>query len=338
MKKVFSFIVAISVIMLLAACGNFGSASGDRIIIRASTSASQGHSSHLGLEEFKRLVEEKSNGEITVEVYHSGQLGDDRSSTEAVQLGIQEVVVASDANVAPFVPELNVLAFPYLFPNSEVAHKVLDGEIGQELLKSFEEKNMIGLGFMENGFRNITNSKKPIESVNDLEGLKLRVMNNDVHIDFFRTLGANPTPMAFTELYTGLQQGAVDAQENPNALIYQSKFHEVQKYLTETRHVYSAYAFLMNKKFFESLSEEHQKIIQESAEEAVKFQREENARQDEEAKELMIESGIQYNEISEEVFNEMREKAQPIIEKYSGKVGEEIVEKIYNAVDEASKQ
>ncbi|WP_152658482.1 TRAP transporter substrate-binding protein [Oceanobacillus sp. CFH 90083] len=343
MKKVLvSLFLILSVI--LAACGSGNGAeggegssgSGDQIVMRAGTGANQEHSTYLGLEKFKEIVEEKSDGSIEVEVYHSGQLGDDREMAEAVQLGSQEVVVASDANLSPFVSEVNVLGFPFLFPTREVAHEVLDGEAGQAILDKFDEKNMVGLAYWENGFRNITNSRQPIESVEDLSGLKLRTMSSDLHIDVFAELGANPTPMAFTELYTGLQQGTVDGQENPNPLIYQQKFHDVQDYLSETRHVYTPYLFLVSKGFYDELSDEHKQIIEEAALEAGEYQREENHKQDQEALESLVEEGIEVNEVSEEVRNEMQTIIEPLLEDYSQEIGEDIVNQIYEAVEEAS--
>ncbi|MEK4803133.1 MULTISPECIES: TRAP transporter substrate-binding protein [Oceanobacillus] len=348
MKKLIFTSLIVLILGILSACGGSNnetsgdggstSESGETLKLRAATGSVQDHSSYKGLEKFKEIVEEKAEGAIEVELYHSGQLGDDRAMTEAVQLGTQEMAIVSVGNVTPFVPESAIVEFPFIFPSNEVAYEVLDGPAGQKILDKFPEKNMIGLGFWENGFRNVTSNVQQIETAEDFEGLKLRTMSNDVHIDAFKALGANPTPMAFTELYTGLQQGAVDGQENPYPLIYLNKFFEVQKYMSDTQHVYSPYLVLLSKNFYDQLTEEQQGIVKEAAIEAGKYQREVNQEQVQEYLQEIIDSGkIEFTEVSEEARNEMKELVQPVIDQHSDVVGEDIVDAIYDAVEKASK-
>jgi TRAP-type transport system periplasmic protein len=212
MKKIFAMMMAALMVFVLAACGGSNEAQNDSAsnnggsaevkTIRAGIGLNDQHPQFKGLLKFKEIVEEKTNGAIVVEAYHSGQLGDDRTMTEALQLGTQEVTIPSTAPLANFVPEYSVFDFPFLFPNEEVADKVLDGEVGQGFLQKLESQNLVGLSYWENGFRDVTNSERAIETVEDFKGLKLRTMENDLHLEAFRALGANPTPMAFTELFT----------------------------------------------------------------------------------------------------------------------------------------
>ncbi|GEL77745.1 TRAP transporter substrate-binding protein [Tenuibacillus multivorans] len=352
MKKFFLFLVVSLFALLLVACGgeedNTGesqngenvSASGDGEVktIRAGIGLNQDHPQYKGLLKFKEIVEEETDGDIVVETYHSGQLGDDRSMTEALQLGSQEVTVPSTAPLANFVPEFSVFDIPFLFPSEEVADEVLAGEVAQDLLKKLEEKDLVGLAYWENGFRDLTNSERPVETIEDFEGLDIRTMENDLHLEAFKTLGANPTPMAFTELFTALQQGTVDGQENPYATIYLENFYEVQDYVSDTHHVYSPFVFLMSKQFYDGLTEEQQQIVRDAAIEAgehqIKLNREANA----EYLQSLIDEGMQYSEISDEERQKMVDAVQPVIEDFKDDIGPDVVDGIYEAVEQAQSE
>lgn len=349
MKKLFGLFSMVLLITVLAACGNGGaessggegeSASGDSgetKTIKAGIGLNSDHPQYKGLLKFKEIVEEKTDGAIKVDTYHSGQLGDDRSMTEALQLGTQEVVVPSTAPLANFVPEFSVFDIPFLFPNEQVADEVLDGEVGQELLGKLEEQNLVGLAYWENGFRDLTNSERAVASVDDFDGLKIRTMENDLHLDAFKALGANPTPMAFTELFTAMQQGTVDGQENPYATIYLQKFYEVQEHVSNTHHIYSPFVFLMSKSFYDGLTEDQQKIVKDAAVEAGKHERKLNREANEKYLKQLQEEGMEYTEISDEARQEMVDAVAPVIEEYKSKIGEETVDKVYKAIEEAQK-
>ncbi|REJ08827.1 TRAP transporter substrate-binding protein [Halobacillus trueperi] len=349
MKKLFGLLSMVLLITVLAACGNGGaesssgegeSASGDSgetKTIKAGIGLNSDHPQYKGLLKFKEIVEEKTDGAIKVDTYHSGQLGDDRSMTEALQLGTQEVVVPSTAPLANFVPEFSVFDIPFLFPNEQVADEVLDGEVGQELLGKLEEQNLVGLAYWENGFRDLTNSERAVASVDDFDGLKIRTMENDLHLDAFKALGANPTPMAFTELFTAMQQGTVDGQENPYATIYLQKFYEVQDHVSNTHHIYSPFVFLMSKSFYDGLTEDQQKIMKDAAVEAGKHERKLNREANEKYLKQLQEEGMEYTEISDEARQEMVDAVAPVIEDYKSKIGEETVDKVYKAIEEAQK-
>ncbi|WP_096199028.1 TRAP transporter substrate-binding protein [Bacillus sp. FJAT-45350] len=349
MKKLLSTFLLGSMAMVMAACGGAGDDTGgatDPVVdegapaatthtIRAGIGLNNEHPQYKGLLKFKEIVEERTNGEIVVETYHSSQLGDDRSMMEALQLGTQEVTVPSTAPIANFVPEFTVFDFPFLFPSSEVADEVLDGEVGQKLLDMLDAQNLVGLAYWENGFRNVTNSRRAIETLEDFKGLSLRTMENELHLDAFRALGANPTPMAFGELFTALQQGTVDGQENPYATIYLEGLYEVQDHVSNTNHIYSPFVFLMSKSFFDGLSEELQAIVQDAALEAGQYQRELNRVANAEYLESLQEVGMTYTEISEEERTKIVETVQPVLQKYVDRVGEEIVNEVYDAIEAA---
>ena len=347
MKKYLTVFLLAFTVLALVACGNDKGSSGEKADgdskvevkkIRAGIGLNDSHPQYLGLLKFKEIVEDKTNGEILVETYHSGQLGDDRTMTEGLQLGSQEVTVPSTAPLANFVPEYNVFDFPFLFPNEEVADKVLDGEVGQKFLDKLSDQNLVGLAYWENGFRDVTNSKHAIATAADFKGLKLRTMENELHLEAFRALGANPTPMAFTELFTALQQKTVDGQENPIATIYLQKYYEVQSHVSNTNHVYSPFVFLMGKTFYDGLTAEQQVIVQDAAIESGVYQRQLNREANAEFLEELQKEGTIYTEITPEAREEMIKLVQPSIDKYTEKIGKEIVQEVYDAIEKASKE
>lgn len=351
MKKLLSMFGIALMVLFLAACGGGnddeagdtnenaggGADSGEVKKIRAGIGLNDAHPQYKALLKFKELVEERTDGQIEVETYHSSQLGDDRTMTEALQLGSQEVTIPSTAPLANFIPEFSVFDFPFLFPSEEVADKVLDGEVGQKFLEMLPEQNLVGLAYWENGFRDVTNSVRPIATAADFKGLKLRTMENQVHIEAFQALGANPTPMALGELFTAMQQGTVDGQENPYATIELQKFYEVQDHVSNTHHIYSPFVFLMSKSFYDGLTEEQQKIVKEAAVEAGQFNRELNRETNEKSLQNLIDAGMTYTEVTPEAHAEMKELVQPTIEKYSKQIGEDLVKEVMDAIEAASK-
>lgn len=339
MKKIFSLFVLAMMVLVLAACGGSddasegsGEGSGETKTIRAGIGLNDSHPQYQALLKWKELVEERTDGAITVETYHSSQLGDDRAMTEALQIGSQEVTIPSTAPIANFVPEYSVFDFPFLFPNEQVADKVLDGEVGQKFLDMLEDQNLVGLAYWENGFRDITNSERPIESADDFSGLKLRTMENQLHLDAFKALGANPTPMAFGELFTAMQQGTVDGQENPIPTIYLQGFYEVQDYVSATHHIYSPFVFLMSKEFFDGLTEEQQTIVTEAAVEAGALNRELNREATAQNVEDLKAEGMEYNELTPEARQEMVDIVQPVLDQYAETIGKDLVQEVYDAI------
>ncbi|WP_089961689.1 TRAP transporter substrate-binding protein [Limnohabitans sp. 2KL-3] len=238
-------------------------------------SISVGQNSHQGeaIDTLAKEVEKRTNGRIKIQNFYSASLGSERESIESVQLGTQELTTTSTGPVPNFVPETRILDVPFLFRDKAHARAVLDGPIGQELLATFEPKGMKALAWGENGVRHMTNSKRAVNSPDDLKGLKMRTMENSVHVAAYKSLGIVTTPMAFAEVFTALQQGTVDGQENPLSVIMAANFDQVQKHLTLTGHVYSPAVILMNKGTFDKLSAADKKIFLDSAKEAVKVNR-----------------------------------------------------------------
>src|SRR5436309_4501994 len=231
--------------------------------------------SHYGvaIDAFAREVEKRTNGRYKIQNFYAGALGAERESIEGIQLGTLDLTMTSTGPVPNFVPEVAVLDIPFLFRDYAHARAVLDGPIGQEMLTKFDAKGIKALAWGENGFRHMTNNKRPVTAPDDLKGLKMRTMENPIHIEAYRQFGILPTPMAFTEVFTALQQGTVDGQENPLSVITAAKLDQVQKYLTLTGHVYSPAVFLMNKAQWEQLSEGDKQAFLDAAKEAVKANR-----------------------------------------------------------------
>ena len=231
--------------------------------------------SHYGnaVDAFAKEVEARTGGRYRIQNFYAGALGAERESIEAVQLGTLDLVMTSTGPLPNFVPEVAIVDIPFLFRDYAHARAVLDGPIGQELLAKFETKGLKALAWGENGFRHMTNSKHPVQGPGDLKGLKLRTMENPIHIQAYKGFGIIPTPMAITEVFTALQQGTVDGQENPISVIQSQKFDQVQKHLTLTGHVYSPAVILMSKAAFDKLAPADKQHFLEAAKEAVKANR-----------------------------------------------------------------
>jgi tripartite ATP-independent transporter DctP family solute receptor len=281
-----------------------------------------------GAQKFADLVAEKSGGTIKVEVYPSSQLGNQRDLVEGLTLGTLDLTMTSTAVLGNFHPQVAVFDLPFIFRDREHAFKALD-TVGMEIAKDLEEKGMKVLAYYENGVRNMTNNIRPIRVPEDMKGLKIRVMEQPIYIAMMKALGANPTPMAFGELFTALQKGVIDGQENPAAHIYTKRFFEVQKYISLTEHTYSAEPLVVSMITWNKLTPEQQTIIQEAAKEACDWQRQlaidlENGYWDK-----IRESGK--SEIITDVDKEaFREATAPVWKDFEDQVGKENIEAIVN--------
>jgi TRAP-type transport system periplasmic protein len=246
---------------------------GAQTSMKISISTAQNSHQGVAIDTFAKEVEKRTAGRYKVQTFYSGSLGGERESIEAVQLGTQELAFSSTGPVPNFVPDTKILDVPFLFRDKAHARAVLDGPIGQDMLSKFDAKGFKALAWGENGFRHMTNSKRDIKLPEDLKGLKMRTMENPVHIAAYKGLGIITTPMAFPEVFTALQQGTVDGQENPLSVIMASKFDQVQKHLSLTGHVYSPCIFVMNKAVFDKLSPADKTAFVDAAKEAVKANR-----------------------------------------------------------------
>jgi tripartite ATP-independent transporter DctP family solute receptor len=241
--------------------------------MKISISVAQNSHQGVAIDTFAREVEKRTGGRYKIQTFYSGSLGGERESIEAVQLGTQELAFSSTGPVPNFVPEARILDIPFLFRDKAHARAVLDGKIGQDLLTKFDSKGFKALAWAENGFRHMTNSKRAVNAPEDLKGLKMRTMENPVHVTAYKGLGIVTTPMAFPEVFTALQQGTVDGQENPLSVIMAAKFDQVQKHLSLTGHVYSPAIFLMNKASFDKLTAADKQAFLEAAKEGAKANR-----------------------------------------------------------------
>jgi len=286
----------------------------------------QDHPYTLGMVRFAQLVRERTGGRVAVQIHHSRQLGDERQVVEGLQLGTVHLTVTSTGPLGGFVPEMNVLDLPFLFRDAAHAYKVLDGEIGRGLLDKFTAVGIKGLAFWENGFRHVTTGKTPVERPADLKGLKIRVMENRVHQAAFRQLGADATPMAWGEVFTSLQQGLLDAQENPIPIVSTFKLYEVQKYLSLTGHVYSPAPVLMSKKAWDRMTPDLQKILLDTAMEVAKVQRQLNRGQEDKQLGELRAKGMTVIEHPDR--NAFREAMKPVFEQFQGQFGKGLVQRI----------
>ena len=334
MKKIAALILSLAMLLALSACGGGGqtpqgSAGGDgaTIVLRASHSCANTHPYQLGLERFAELVKEKTNGAVEIDIFHSAQLGDERANIEDLQMGTLDIAVSSTGPLGNFVEDFLILDLPFLFTSYDHAHAVLDGEIGQNLLAKLDNVGIVGGAFWENGFREMTNSKHPINSVADCAGLKLRCMENQVHMDAFSALGMDPTPMAWSEVFTSLQQKVIDGQENPIAVIYSNAVYEAQDYLAITNHVYSPSVILFSKAVFDKLDPAYQTALMEAAAEAADYER--SCCEDNEVAQIseMEEKGLQ---VTYPDVTEFQAAMAPVYEKYAPQFGQENIDAIVN--------
>ena len=287
-----------------------------------------GHPQALGAQKFADVVAAKSGGKIAVKLFPGGTLGGDLQTVSALQGGTVEITVLNAGILGAQVKEFAVYDFPFLFNNGQEADAVTDGAFGQKLLGKLEEKNLHGLGYWDLGFRNLTNSKRPIAKADDIAGLKIRVIQSPIYIDLFTALGANATPMPFPELYPALDQKAVDGQENPNTVILSSKFAEVQKHITQTRHIYNPQALIIGKKTWDSMSAEEKKLITDAAAEATAFQRQASRGAADSALDALKKAGMTVTELPPAEMARLREKVKPVIDKYTASVGDATVKEL----------
>lgn len=294
-------------------------------VIKVSHVVPKDHPFQVGIDKYAEIVAEKSGGKIKVRGYPDGQLGAELQSISAAQGGVLEMALVSTAAAATVVKSFGVIDLPFIFSNWQEADLILDGPVGRKMLDKLPEKGLIGLCFWENGFRHVTNSKRPITKAEDFKGLKIRTIQNPVFIDIFNTLGANATPMPFTEVFTALESKAIDGQETPYSNIHANKFYEVQKYVSATGHIYGGAVLLMGKKTWDQLSADEKKIMQDACYPARDFERRFNREQDPKLLADLKAKGMIFNEISPQEHARMRELLKPVYDKYSKELGEDVV-------------
>ena len=284
---------------------------------------------------FAQEVEKASGGKMKVRAIGAAALGSDVQMQQALIGGAQEMMVGSTATLVGITKEMAIWDTPFLFNNAREADIVLDGPVGQKIMDKLQEKGLVGLVYWENGFRNLTNNKQPVAKLEDLNGIKLRVMQNNVFLDSFKSLGANAVPLPFSELFTALETKAVDGQENPYNTILSSKFYEVQKYLTVTNHVYSPWIVLVSKKWWDGLSNDERNVLLAAAKKSRDFERKDTREEAAKALAELKAKGMQVNELSATEANRMRSKLTQVNASIAGNVGQDLWNEVQTAVDKA---
>ncbi len=336
MKK-FGLLFALTSVLALGACGNGDADDGDNgdssdaepRTIKLAHTGSETHQYHIAAELFKEYLEADENTDFTVEIHPNASLGSEGDAVEQVISGSLEMTtVAADSNLTNTIKEMNVFGVPYIFEDKDHVYAALDGEVGQELLDLGEAQGMKGLGYWEVGFRHLTNSNGEIETPEDVNGLSVRVQPAAVWETHMRALGANPTPVDFNELYSALDQGVVDGQENPLPTIDSMKFYEVQEYVSLTGHTYTPAVVLMNLDFYEELTEEEQEVLEEAVFKARDDQREELDNKESEILELLEEEGVTVTEPDRAAFQEATKDVKDAV---SDEVPAELIERLIDA-------
>jgi len=346
MKKAFKvasvLLVLVMAVTLLAGCGGgdkkpAAEKKAEKKVIRISIGLNDASPEYKGLEKWKELVAKESNGRLEIQIFPSAQLGDDIKTMTALRAGTLEMSGPSSSPMATIDKRWMVFDLPFLFPNEKVVDAVLDGPFGQKMLDSLTAHGLVGIMYMENGYRQVTNSKREIKTPDDIKGLKIRTMENPVHLAAWRKLGANPTPMPFSEVFNAMQQKTIDGQENPNTTNFLQKFHEVQKYTTLSKHVYTPFVIMYSKKLWDTLPKEDQEILKKTGKEASKWQREYNRKVDAEAVQGLEKAGMVVTRLTPEQQKLFMEATKDIAAQFEKEIGKDVIDEIKAEIAKASK-
>ncbi len=316
-------LVALAAGALLAAAPAFAQFQ-DRTI-KFTNGVNEDHPVGVGVKKMQEVLAAKTGGKMKIQAFWGGSAGGDLQATQALRAGTQEMVCTSSSPLVGIVKELGAFDLPFLFANEREADAVLDGAAGQYFNKKLEEAGLVNLAYWENGFRNLTNSRKPVTKAEDFDGIKVRVMQNNIFLDTFKTLGTNAVPMAFGEVFTALETRTIDGQENPFVTIETSKFNEVQKFLSVTRHAYTPFLILYSKKLWDQLNPQEQAVLREAAIEGQKVQRAANRALNEKSLASLKAKGMQVNEITPAERVRMFERVRPVYARNVPAIGEEAV-------------
>ena len=306
----------------------FGIASAQDIkehTIKFTLNGPEGHPAVAGMKKFTEIVTAKSGGKIKVNLFYNGTLGSDQAVVSAMKGGTIEMSVMNSGILASEAKELAIFDFPFLFANEKESDALVDGPVGKKMHALLEQKGLVGLAYWELGYRQMTNSKRPLNKVEDIAGLKLRVIPNPINVAWVKALGANPTPLPFPEVYGAMEQGAIDGQENPISVIAANKFWEVQKHIALTNHQYNPQSVIFSKKVWDTLTAAEKKIIDDAADEAAIFQRKESRAAVAANLELLKKNGMTVTTFSPAEVAKLRDKMKPVIAQFSASVGEATV-------------
>jgi tripartite ATP-independent transporter DctP family solute receptor len=315
-------LVAVTALMWVA----LGGAAAETLRIAGNFAAD--HSTSKAMEIFKEELKKRSGGALDADLFPSMQLGGAKENIDAVRAGTIFGTWIGTAFVSRLVPEVESISLPFLFPNTPTALRVIDGDVGALLDQKLGAKGFAALGWMVLGARHTTNSKHPIKTLGDFKGLKVRMQPNETHLATFRALGANPIAMDVKELYSALQQGVVDGQENPYPIIQANRYFEVQKYVTNTGHFFDFAPVVANKKQFDALKPEHKKAVVESIKVAVAAQRDMAEKADKEALEDLKAKGMQFDPVSPELAADLRKSTAHVVDDVKKRVGADVVDRV----------
>ena len=322
------FIKTVLATVALAAVGMAGAQDIKERTIKFGLAGPEAHPAYVGMKRFADTVAAKSGGKIKVQLFLNSTLGTDQAIISSMQGGTVEMAVMNTGILASVAKELAVFDFPFLFANEKESDALVDGPVGRKMHAKLEEKGLVGLSYWELGYRHITNSKRPLNKVEDIEGLKLRVIPNPINVAWVKALGANPTPMPFAEVYAGLEQKAIDGQENPVSVIAANKFWEVQKHIALTNHQYNPQSVVMSKKFWDSLSPAEKKLLDDAADDAAKGQREASRAAVAANIELLKKNGMNVTTFPPAEVAKLRDKMKPVIAQFTANVGEATVAEV----------
>ena len=328
MKRFFSLLL---IALFLTGISISGIAATSQKVVKLAHVVNEKDAFHISALKFKEIVEEKTAGSVMIEIHPNAELGDERTLLEGMQLGTIDMGVITNGPIANFLPDIAVFEMPFLFGSPEEAYYVLDGEIGKKVLAKLEDIRMHGLAYSERGFRNLTNSVRPVKQASDVAGLKIRLMENPLYVDTFKALGANAVPMAWTECLTALSQGTIDGQENPVVVVYSFKLYESQDYMTMDRHTYAPATILTSSKLWQSLNADEQKIFDEAAVQAAQAARDYNNDNEAEQLQFIKDQGMVVEENPD--LDTFREAVKPVYEKYGPKF-KGLLEEIQSALSQ----
>jgi tripartite ATP-independent transporter DctP family solute receptor len=334
LKKLGTLALGLALPLALAIAGPAAAEVRDQTIKFASAN-NKGHPQVTGMEKFAELVKDKSGGKIEVKLFPGGTLGGDVQTIAALQGGVIEMTVLNAGILASNAKQFGAVDLPFLFNSGEEADKVMDGPFGASLMELLPDTGLVGLAYWELGFRNLTNNRHPVTKLDDIKGLKIRTIQSPIPVELFNALGANAVPLPYTELYTALETGTVDGQENPAANILNAKFYEVQRYMTLTRHQYNPQIVLISKKFWDGLNDEEKAVLQQAAVEARDFQRKVSREADAAALDEIRQTGMEISELSPEETQKLRDAVKPLIEKFSADIGQETVQTLFKQIGAA---
>lgn len=296
--------------------------------ITLSNGIAETHPVGNGVAAMRACIDERTGGAWELNAFWSSALGDDLTATQALRSGTQEMVITSTSPLVGIEPALGVYDLPFLFNDSAEADAILDGSFGDFMTEKLEGSDLINLAWWENGFRNLTNSVRPVTKLEDFDGMRVRVMQNNIFLDTFQTLGANATPMAFGEVFTALETRAIDAQENPYVTIDTSQFYEVQDYLSATQHAYTPFMVLFSKPIFDTYSAEEQQILRDCA----VIGRDEQRRVSRELSGTSLsnvqEAGMQFNELEGEELQRIREAVAGVYDRHAETIGQDVIDRM----------